>query len=102
MNCSQGASYARFQLSMAEEFSLRKLDSPATQSLFMQKINEVTPSNYYWFTDNCRSSGETDWAIRSDHKYSYCHHKWKLSPHPQVPLMLGLLKTNSLANLCSI
>lgn len=66
MNCSQGASYARFQLSMAEEFSARKLDSPAKQSLFMQKINEVTSSNHYWFPDNCRSSGETDGTIHSD------------------------------------
>lgn len=28
-------------------------------------------------------------------------YKWKLSPHPQTPLMLGLLNTNSLASLSS-
>lgn len=28
-------------------------------------------------------------------------YKWKLSPHPQTPLMLGLLNTNSLVSLSS-
>ena len=29
-------------------------------------------------------------------------YKWKLSPHPHVPLMFGLLKTNSLDNWVSV